>query len=76
MFSKVCVFVNATKVSSDKAVLNSASVPEIVLSVKSIVLFVSVSVESASTIVPEALGKLIVLSASLFDFFEIRSRYL
>ena len=59
---KVCVAANPAKLSSCKAVLNSAKEPDIVLLPKSIDLLVSVEPVASNTIVPVALGKVIVLS--------------
>ena len=59
---KVCVAANPTKLSSCKAVLNSAKEPDIVLLPKSIDLLVSVEPVASNTTVPVALGKVIVLS--------------
>ena len=61
----VSVPVVDTRVASETAVLNSASVPDIVLSVRSIVLFVSVSVVALPTNVSVALGKVKVWSEVL-----------
>ena len=66
---RVSVPVNDAKVASDTAVLNSANVPDKVLSVRSIVLFVSVWLLSVSTKVL-LLG--IVVPSSVVVLSEVR----